>query len=417
MRVLLISVGTRGDAEPFLSIAEILKVRGHSVACAFPEQFRNLADETGVRFISLGTGFTELVESDDGKLAMGGRGNFFNRLGAYVRLYAKSGKVNKELVERQCEIVSDEKPDCIVYNGKAVYPTLWGIQNPNRSILVSPVPCLIHPVKNHPNVGFKGNYGAFLNRLTYSLANAGFVRNISGTTKELRKQLNISTAQIKKALLTETMIYTVSPTLFPRPDYWPSNVHVLGFYERNKAVAWHASHELEAFLARHEKIVLISFGSIADPEAEKTTAFFLDVLQRHQIPAIMSTGAGGLIEPQTYDSNLIHFVKQAPHDWLMPRIYAVIHHGGSGTTHMALKYGCPSMIIPHLTDQYLWNDLVSGLGAGPKGIAAGKLTEQKLEPRILDLFRNPTYKSAALRISEAMKKEDFTEQLCRTIAG
>ena len=417
MQVLFISVGTRGDVEPFLSIAEILKGRGHDVACAFPEQFRNLAAETGVRFISLGSGFTELVESEDGKLAMGGRGSSLKRFAAYLRLYSKSGKVNKELVERQHEIVSDEEPDRIVYNGKAVYPTLWGIQNPNRSILVSPVPCLIHSVKDHPNVGFTGNYGAFLNRLTYSLANAGFVRNISGTTRDLRKRLKISAAQIKEALLSETMIYTVSPTLFPRPDDWPSNVHVLGFYERNKAATWHACHELEAFLARHKKVVLVSFGSIADPHPEEETKLFLDVFHRHQIPAIMSTGVGGLSEPEGYDSKLIFFVKQIPHDWLMPKIYAVIHHGGSGTTHMALKYGCPSMIIPHLTDQYLWNDLVSGLGAGPKGIAAAKLTEQKLEPRILDLIHNSSYKSAALRISKAMEKEDFTQQLCRTIVG
>jgi len=35
----------RGDVEPFLAIAEMLREKGHEVICAFPEQYRELADE------------------------------------------------------------------------------------------------------------------------------------------------------------------------------------------------------------------------------------------------------------------------------------------------------------------------------------------------------------------------------------
>lgn len=45
MKIILISIGTRGDMEPFLSIGEILKEKGHQVICAFPEQFRDLAEK------------------------------------------------------------------------------------------------------------------------------------------------------------------------------------------------------------------------------------------------------------------------------------------------------------------------------------------------------------------------------------
>ena len=54
MKILLISIGTRGDMEPFLAIGDILKEKGHEVLCAFPEHFRSLAKESNIEFASLG---------------------------------------------------------------------------------------------------------------------------------------------------------------------------------------------------------------------------------------------------------------------------------------------------------------------------------------------------------------------------
>ena len=66
-------------------------------------------------------------------------------------------------------------------------------------------------------------------------------------------------------------------------------------------------------------------------------------------------------------------------------MYATIHHGGSGTTHMALKYGCASMIIPHIIDQFTWNKIIHEKGLGPLGMKVSKLTTAKLEPKLLEL--------------------------------
>ncbi|MGD9900762.1 MAG: glycosyltransferase, partial [Calditrichaceae bacterium] len=64
MKIILISVGTRGDMEPFMAIGEILKEKGHRVICAFPEQFRNLAQDSALEFASLGTKFIKMLDSD-----------------------------------------------------------------------------------------------------------------------------------------------------------------------------------------------------------------------------------------------------------------------------------------------------------------------------------------------------------------
>ena len=80
MKFLLISIGTRGDMEPFLAIAEALKSRGHEVACAFPEQFQNLAEDSGIRCHALSKEFIELIGTEEGQIVMGGNISFFKKL-------------------------------------------------------------------------------------------------------------------------------------------------------------------------------------------------------------------------------------------------------------------------------------------------------------------------------------------------
>jgi sterol 3beta-glucosyltransferase len=75
MKIILISIGTRGNMEPFLSIGEILKEKGHQVICAFPEQFRYLAENSNLEFASLGSKFIEMLDSNVGRTALGSGGS------------------------------------------------------------------------------------------------------------------------------------------------------------------------------------------------------------------------------------------------------------------------------------------------------------------------------------------------------
>ena len=99
----------------------------------------------------------------------------------------------------------------------------------------------------------------------------------------------------------------------------------------------------------------------------------------------------------------------------MPKVYAVIHHGGSGTTYLTLRHGCATMIIPHIIDQFVWNGINYKKGAGPKGIRIDKITSRNLEPKIMELMHNPDFKKNALQLKEQMEREDFREELYQTI--
>lgn len=409
MKTLLISIGTRGDMEPFLVAAEVLKSRRHEVVCAFPEQFCNLAKDSGIRCHALSKGFIELIGTEQGQMVMGGNNSRLKKIALYYRLYRDSAKVNAVLLGQQAAIVKDEVPDRIIYGGKAIYPIIWGIQNPGKAIALSPVPCLIHPVRDLPHLGFNGNYGSLLNKATYGLANFGLVRHIASTTKELRETLGIDSSQIKPAILAQKMIYTVSPTLFPQRPYWPQHVKVVGYRERKKTRNWKPDQALNEFLNRNKKVLFVTFGSMTNPEPEEKTVIILDILERNSIPAIINTASGGLKKPVIYNSKTFHFVEQIPYDWIFPKVYAVLHHGGSGTTHTALKYGCAAMIIPHIIDQFLWNVLISNKGVGPKGIPINKLSKALLEPKLVDLFSTKEYRRKAEGIAEEMSKEKLDD--------
>jgi UDP:flavonoid glycosyltransferase YjiC (YdhE family) len=414
MKILLTSIGTRGDMEPFMAIGEILLQGGHDVICLFPEQFRAMAESSGFRFASLGSRFIDMIESEDGKAALGGSSSGISKLMAYIRLGRKYQSMNREMVEKQREVIDAEQPDRIVHNGKVVYPVLWGMRPGHQNILVTPVPYL-HYVEGHSHLAFNSNFGPFFNKLTFSLARFGLVKTLMTSAKWLGLGSEFTTAQIRQALATNQTAYTISPTLFPRPAEWPDNLQVLGYHERDKTVNWQPEPELMQFLERNDKVLLVTFGSMTNPEPEEKTRILLEILHRNRIPTLINTAAGGLVKPTEYDSELIYFVDQIPYDWVLPRIYGAIHHGGSGTTHMALKHACATMIIPHIIDQFVWNKLVAARGAGPKGIPVSKLKVADLEPKVVDLFNNPGYKQKAEELARSMGNEDYREALYRFI--
>lgn len=414
MKIILISIGTLGDMEPFLAIGEILNKRGHQIICAFPEQFRNLTIDSNLEFASLGTEFIDMLDSADGKAAMGGSSSGLKKIISNIKLAGKSTEINKELIKKQHKIIESLKPDRILYNGKAIYPLIWGIKNKGKNILVCPMPYM-HYVKGHTHVAFNSNFGIFFNKLTFSLVNVGMVMTTKISLKWLKLSGEYSRKQIKSEYLSNKAIYTVSPTLFSRPEYWRENLKVVGYHERNKTSNWKPAKELIDFLGKHNKILFITFGSMLNPAPEEKTNTIIKILEQNKIPAIINTAAGGLVEPEKYDTDLIYFISQIPYDWIFPKMYGVIHHGGSGTTHLALKYGCATMIIPHIIDQFVWDTITSNLGVGPKGIKIDKIKTKNLEPKIFDLLNNNDYKNKSAQISNQMIKEDFEEELYNSV--
>jgi len=410
MKIILTAIGTQGDIEPFLATGQFLKENGHQVICAFSEQFRELTESNELEFASLGRKYFDLFDSRDGKIAMGG-GKGFKKAFAYIRLAFKQKQPNKEKEILLYELIKKENPDRVIYNSKTIYPIIWEYKNIGKTIFLSPFPYL-HYVKGHSLLVFGKNYGDFLNKLTFKLYDFGVAATAITTKKWLNIKDNIKRKELKKIVRDRKFIYTISPHLFPRPDYWNSNVKVLGHHELKLKSDWKPKKELSEFIAKNEKILFITFGSMINLEPERKTKI---ILERNNIPAIINTASGGLVKPDNFNSELIYFVSQIPYDWVFPRMYAVMHHGGSGTTHLAIKYSCATLIIPHFIDQFVWNEIISDLGLGPLGIQISRLNNKNLERKVLELLRDKNYKERSERIGSQMQKEDYREAFCRAI--
>ena len=407
LKYLLIAIGTRGDVEPFLAIGQELHARGHEAICVFPEQFRSLAEDTHLPFVGLKRAFLELIMGKDGKAVMGGKVSFFQKILAYRRLYTQSLSINRILLKEQYEIAEKELPDRILYSGKALYGPIWGSANKGKAHLLSPIPCLIHPTKEFPHVGFNGNYGGFINKLSYKLANWGLLQNIKSSSKFYRKELGIGMKDIKQQLFKSDMLYAVSPNLFEKPKDLPIYAHFVGYHERNRQMNWKPDPDLLEFMERHEKVLFITFGSMMNPEPRKNSDLLLGILDLLKIPTVVNVYGGGLQKSDRVNVEQFHFVERVPYEWMFPKVYATIHHGGSGTTHMAAKYGCAQMIIPHIIDQFLWNEVVARKGLGPKGRSIRKINKAWLKSSIMDLWQNADYKGKAQNLGNDMRAEDL----------
>ncbi len=410
MKILLTSIGTRGDVEPFLAIGELLARKGHEVIFSFPAQFEAIVNKH-FSFYALSPQFVALLESKEGRTLMG-KARLLSKIQAMARIYKKSLAVNKTLVEQQYEIIEKENPDLIVHNVKCNYPVLWGLKHSKKTILVSPVPYFIYYVAGNVHVSFNKNFGTLLNKLTYRLSNFGLIKTIYDAQKHLPKDIKFSKSTIKQALLGKKLAYTISPQLFQRPNDWADHVQVLGYHERNKHTDWTPSEALIQFLEKNPKVLFITFGSMVNTFPEETSTLIYQVLDDLGVPTIINTAAGGLLRLDTFaQKEKFYFTTQIPYDWLLGKVYAVMHHGGAGTTHSALKYGCPSLIIPHIIDQFSWNSLIHKLGIGPKGISINKLSGKKLTVMLNDLLNNENYKNNATKITRQMADEKLEDQL------
>jgi vancomycin aglycone glucosyltransferase len=125
--------------------------------------------------------------------------------------------------------------------------------------------------------------------------------------------------------------------------------------------------ELEAFLDAGEPPVYFGFGSIrAAPDLSRTMIESARALGRR---AIVSRGWGELSTiDDGRDTLAIGEVNQQA---LFPRVAAVVHHGGAGTTTVATRAGAPQVVVPQMYDQFYWARRVRELGIGVEGEANG----------------------------------------------
>jgi sterol 3beta-glucosyltransferase len=203
-------------------------------------------------------------------------------------------------------------------------------------------------------------------------------------------------------------LYCFSPVVIPKPADWDEHAHITGYWFLNHPPKWRPPANLIDFLAAGPPPVYVGFGSMMPTNMQQTTELVLEALRQSGQRGILAQGWGGLEQPDL--PNDVLMLQAAPHDWLFPRMAAVIHHGGAGTTAAGLRAGVPSVVVPFGADQPFWGKRIHELGAGPRPIPYRRLTTQRLKDAIGIAMADQAMRQRATKLGKQLQTEDGVTQ-------
>jgi UDP:flavonoid glycosyltransferase YjiC (YdhE family) len=403
MRFALAVEGSRGDVQPMLGLAARLVERGQDATVCAPPDLRGFVEGRGVKFRPLGTDVHGLLAEEAYAL----------HRGAVVwALLAK--RLFQRILREQFEALprAAAGADMIIgaglqFAGPSVAEA-WGI--PYRPVAYCPA--LFRSAEFPPPLIPNQTLPRWVNRLAWR----GF---LGLQDRLLRTELNRQRAALGLAPVTDTYRYLIGErpllaadaALAPVPDDAPVPVDQVGYLLPEDATP--LSPKLESFLEAGPPPVYLGFGSMVDPDPAGTTRLLLDAVERAGCRAILARGWAGLGDGPLPDSVL--GAGTLPHASLFPRLAAVIHHGGAGTTTTAARSGVPQIVIPHLLDQHYWGHRVHLLGVAPPPLPRSKLTAAGLAERIGASLENEILSERARELGERLRIGDPLERAAEAI--
>lgn len=402
MRIAVLTIGSRGDIQPFVALARALRHAGHDVLLGAPPNFSSLVEEHGVAFQPMGPDSRSLMqESESRKIVQSG-----NLLAAF------RGAPLARLRERQARISRDafrisQGVDALVYkSGLAAGSTVaekLGV--PAVSVALQPMaPSSAFPP---PLLGLTFDGGAWVNRaLGEAMAFAIWSIGRDGV-RALRRDLALDPLPYLGVRPADepTTLHAYSPSVLPRPGDWPAHFHVTGFLFLDAARSWTPPASLLRFLEAGPPPLCIGFGSMTSADPKRLFSLLLGGLRHAGQRAVLlggwnDLGQGGELPDSVYA------LDQAPHHWLFPRTAGVVHHGGAGTTGAALRAGVPSLVIPHNFDQPFWGKRVSELGVAPAPLRLNDLTAARLAGALHRLTHDADMRGRAAELGRRVQAED-----------
>lgn len=415
MRILIATIGTRGDVQPYLALARGLKAAGHDVALCTCERYAPWIRQFGVAHLPLDDSLLRLLESPAGRLLIGQLDSVWGGLRTAWSVFQQVRPMNERLVADAWTASEAWRPDVIVYHPKLFCMPSISAKRGIPAVLAPLIPMQVAtgdvPFWGMPKLPLGRRY----NRLTWRVVESLTARGTRGYLRTWRKahdpqghSRHSSPSQLQPGVPI-TVLHGYSDAVSPRPHDWPSHAYVSGYWFLDDAVdsdgaTWQPSPALLRFLEHGPAPVYIGFGSMASADAADATRRILAAVSQAGVRAVLARGWGGLVDA-ALPSN-VFALDEAPHTWLFPRMAAVVHHGGAGTTAAGLRAGCPTLICPFGLDQPFWGDRIAKLGAGPAPLPQKRLHAESLGAALAELVSQPRFKEAATRIAAAMQAQD-----------
>ncbi len=404
MKITIFAAGSQGDIQPCVSLSKGLQREGYRVTLAAPEDFAGYVQKHDVGFYPLRGDVQKIMASDTGRKFMETGGA--NPIKSIRAIRTMIAPVMMRMVEDAYTACRDaDALICLgVFSpfGQSIAESL-NIPNIN----LEPTPLLPTRVFPAPSWPIQRNLGGLHNYLSGIAMLQVIWQWYSPFVRDFRQRLGLpacSAARFYRALRSTPMLGAYSPSIIPHPADWPANIHVTGAFFLDQQADWQPSPELKAFLEAGSPPVYVGFGSMAGRNPEKLAKLILDALAKSGQRGLLLTGWGGLRAGLVPDN--VFVLDSAPHRWLFPRMAAVVHHGGAGTTAEGLRAGVPSMIIPFAFDQFFWGARIKELGLGPDPIPQKDLTADRLAEAIRISVTDAGMKQRANSCGAAIRAEN-----------
>ncbi len=369
--ILLCTIGSAGDVNPFIGIGQQLRKRGFRVALVTSQYFESQVRGVGLEFFGLGNAEDYQAIIQDPDLWSPDKG---------FKVFAD--RVVFPIMEPAYEIIAGFDPSntILVAQGqffaahiaheKLGFPFITIHLQPAAIRSVHEFPLL--PVKLHP----------FLMRGLFSLVDAFLLDKLfAPNINRFRQRLNLPA--INKIfggwMHSPQKNLGLFPDWFaqPQPD-WPPQTQLTSFVYYDKQ---NENEELpvglDKFLNTGSAPIIFTAGT-AMKHADQ---FFLDCIEACQLlgqRGILLTGHPEQL-PSELPQGIQHFA-YLPFSEVLPRALALVHYGGIGTTAQAIAAGIPQVIRPMAHDQPDTAARVEKLGIGatlsPKKFSAASLSEK-----------------------------------------
>lgn len=199
----------------------------------------------------------------------------------------------------------------------------------------------------------------------------------------------------------------------PQPD-WPAHVRITGPVYYNGPNQDHLSDELERFLDAGSPPVVFTLGSSAVGSAGPFYEVSAEAARRAGRRAVLLVGSHAENRTAGIASNDVLLVDHAPHAALLPRAAATVHQAGIGTLHQALRAGRPMLITPFAHDQPDNAHRAARLGAA-RIVPLQRYTVRRVAAELDRLLSDPSVAARAADIGAAMRREDGVAAACDAI--
>ncbi|MER7639777.1 glycosyltransferase [Streptomyces sp. NPDC126522] len=394
------TAGSRGDVAPYTGLGHALVRAGHEVTLVTHAAFAPLVAGSGVGFRPLPVDPRAELESSRGRglhRSTSGAGKLLRVVGMARALV---GRMTDDLLTaaRSSEVLLLSSS-----LGPLGHAIAEGLSLPSMGVYLQP----IAPTREFaPPVLGGGSWGAVGNRVAGRGVNRAVEHVFAAAVPELRTRLGLPRASPGTALRTRErhnwpVHHGFSPLIVPRPADWRPGLTVAGYWWPYDGEAQLPS-ELGDFIDAGPPPVFVGLGSATVPDPERLSAEIVRALRLAGLRGVIQRGWGGL--EATGDDVLT--VEEVPHAALFPRMAAVVHHCGAGTTAAGVRAGVPAVPVPIQFDEGFWAARLVALGVAPRAVPLRGLTAESLSAALVRAVREPAYAERAAALGARVRAED-----------